>query len=165
MPKRPILHWPDKRLAMSAEPIGKVTDETRTIWNDMIDTMEAMPGWGLAAPQIGVMQRLAVVDPSEERGKAVRMADPEIIAVSPETRARTEASPCLRGVSANVSRPIWVDVSYIDHVGIRVRQKFEDMWAVSVMHQIDHLNGKLYVANLSRTKREMLIKKSLKARG
>ena len=165
MPKRPILHWPDKRLAMPADPVGKVTDETRAIWNDMIDTMEAMPGWGLAAPQIGVMQRLAVVDPSEERGKAVRMADPEIIAVSQETRARTEASPCLRGVSAKVSRPVWVDVSYIDHVGLRVRQKFEDMWAVSVLHQIDHLNGKLYVSNLSRTKREMLIKKSLKARG
>ncbi len=165
MPKRPILHWPDKRLAMPADPVGKVTDETRAIWNDMIDTMEAMPGWGLAAPQIGVMQHLAVVDPSEERGKAVRMADPEIIAVSPETRVRTEASPCLRGVSAKVSRPVWVDVSYIDHVGLRVRQKFEDMWAVSVMHQIDHLNGKLYVSNLSRTKREMLIKKSLKARG
>ena len=136
----------------------------RVIWNDMIDTMEAMPGWGPAAPDrcdATYRRRRSF----EERGKAVRMADPEIIAVSPETRARTEASPCLRGVSANVSRPVWVDVSYIDHVGIRVRQKFEDMWAVSVMHQIDHLNGKLYVANLSRTKREMLIKKSLEERG
>ncbi len=164
MTVRPILHWPDKRLASVAAPVGKITDEVRAIWADMIDTMEAMPGWGLAAPQIGVMQRLAVVDVSEQRGKVVRLADPEIVQASAEMQKTTEGSPCLKGVSAKVERPTWVDVSFIDHVGIRVRQKFEGLWAVSVLHQIDHLNGKLYVDNLSRTKREMLLKKSLKAK-
>ena len=163
MAKRPILHWPDKRLATSATPVGKVTDEVRAIWTDMIDTMEAMPGWGLAAPQIGVMQRLAVVDVSDERGKVVRMADPEIVQASLEMQKATEGSPCLMGVSAKVARPVWVDVSFIDHIGFRVRQKFEDKWAVSVLHQIDHLNGKLYVDRLSRMKRDMLLKKSVKA--
>lgn len=165
MAQRTILHWPDKRLATEAAPVGKVTDEVRAIWADMIDTMEAMPGWGLAAPQIGVMQRLAVVDVSETRGKVVRLADPEIVQTSLEMKKTTEASPCLKGVSALVERPVWVDVSFIDHVGIRVRQRFEDKWAVSVLHQIDHLNGKLYVDRLSRMKRDMLLKKSLKAQG
>lgn len=165
MAQRTILHWPDKRLATEAAPVGKVTDEVRAIWADMIDTMEAMPGWGLAAPQIGVMQRLAVVDVSETRGKVVRLADPEIVQTSHEMQKTTEASPCLKGVSALIERPVWVDVSFIDHVGIRVRQRFEDKWAVSVLHQIDHLNGKLYVDRLSRMKRDMLLKKSLKAQG
>ncbi|MFT5362780.1 MAG: peptide deformylase [Dinoroseobacter sp.] len=165
MAQRTILYWPDKRLATEAAPVGKVTDEVRAIWADMIDTMEAMPGWGLAAPQIGVMQRLAVVDVSETRGKVVRLADPEIVQTSLEMKKTTEASPCLKGVSALIERPVWVDVSFIDHVGIRVRQRFEDKWAVSVLHQIDHLNGKLYVDRLSRMKRDMLLKKSLKAQG
>jgi peptide deformylase len=165
MAQRTILHWPDKRLATEAAPVGKVTDEVRAIWADMIDTMEAMPGWGLAAPQIGVMQRLAVVDVSETRGKVVRLADPEIVQTSLVMKKTTEASPCLKGVSALIERPVWVDVSFIDHVGIRVRQRFEDKWAVSVLHQIDHLNGKLYVDRLSRMKRDMLLKKSLKAQG
>lgn len=165
MAVRPILHWPDKRLSSAAAPVGKVSDETRAIWTDMIDTMEAMPGWGLAAPQIGVMQRLAVVDVSDARGKVVRLADPEVVQASLEMQKTTEGSPCLQGVSAKVERPTWVDVSFIDHVGIRVRQKFEGLWAVSVLHQIDHLDGKLYVDRISRVKRDMLVKKSLKARG
>ena len=162
---RPILRWPDKRLATPAASVGKIDDAVRAVWADMIDTMEAMPGWGLAAPQIGVMQRLAVVDVSDTRGKAVRLADPEVIDLATETRAGTEASPCLPGVSAKVDRPVWVNVSFIDAHGFRVRQRFEDTWAVSVMHQIDHLNGKLYVDRLSRVRRDMLIRKSLKAKG
>ena len=74
--KRAILQWPDKRLRTAAAPVTDITDEIRTIWDDMIDTMEAMPGVGLAAPQIGVMLRLAVVDASDERGKPVRLANP-----------------------------------------------------------------------------------------
>lgn len=160
--RRDILQWPDPRLRRVADPVDKITDEIRDIWTDMIETMEAMPGYGLAAPQIGVMLRLAVVDCSDERGKAVRMANPEVIAQSPEIKPMPEASPCLPGVDAKVPRPTWVDVSFLDKHGFRVRQKFEDMWAVSVLHQIDHLNGRLFVDNLSRTKRDMLIKKSLK---
>jgi hypothetical protein len=76
MPVRPFIPWPDRRLRTPADPVGEITDDIRAIWDDMIDTMEAMPGVGLAAPQIGVMLRLAVVDCSTERGKAVRMAEP-----------------------------------------------------------------------------------------
>ena len=163
--RREILRWPDKRLKTVAEPVDEVTDEVRAIWADMIETMDAMPGYGLAAPQIGVMLRLAVVDVSELRGKSVRLANPQIVAQSGELRTGPEGSPCLPGVSAQIKRPTWVDVSYMDHHGIRVRQKFEDLSAVSVVHQIDHLNGKLYFEHLSRTKRGMLIRKSQKGSG
>jgi len=97
--------WPDKRLRAAADPVGKITDEIRAIWDDMIDTMEAMPGLGLAAPQIGVMLRLAVVDCSAERGRAVCMADPEIVALGGDTHDWEEGSPNLPGVSAEITRP------------------------------------------------------------
>lgn len=79
MTVRPCLPWPDQRLKTPAEPVSEITDEIREIWADMIDTMEAMPGVGLAANQIGVMLRLAVVDASKERGKTIRMANPEVL--------------------------------------------------------------------------------------
>lgn len=162
MPARPILRWPDPRLSRAAAPVAEITDEIRAVWEDMIDTMEAMPGWGLAAPQIGVGLRLAVVDASRERGKAVRMANPELISAEPGEVTEHEASPCLPGVSAPVARPVKIAVAYVDRYGMRVRDEFEGLWARSVLHQIDHLDGKLYIHRLSRVKREMLLKKARK---
>lgn len=156
---RPFLPWPDKRLRQVAEPIEAVTDETRALWDEMIEIMEAMPGYGLAAPQIGVLQRVAVVDCSDERGRVVRLANPEILAYSDDTFIYEEASPNLPGVSAKVKRPARVTVSFLDAEGDSVTQDFEDVWATSVQHQIDHLNGRMYFDNLSRTKRDMLLKK------
>ena len=164
MSVRPILQWPDKRLRMVAAPVEAVTDEIHAIWADMIDTMEAMPGVGIAAPQIGVMLRLAVVDASEERGKAVRLANPEVIDASPATRAHEESSPCLPGVSAKMERPARVTVRYLNSQGMMDQRMFVDLAATSVQHQIDHLNGRLYVDNLSATKRQMLLKKAEKLR-
>ncbi len=162
MPVRPFVPWPDKRLRTPAEPVGEITDEVRAIWDDMVDTMEAMPGVGLAAPQIGVMLRLAVVDCSVERGKVVRMADPEIVSAGPGTFDWDEGSPNLPGVSAKITRPNPVVVAFTDHLGMRVRQTFEDLWATSVQHQIDHLNGMIYAERLSKTKRDMLLRKARK---
>jgi peptide deformylase len=163
MTLRPFVPWPDARLRSVADPVAEITDEVHAIWQDMIDTMDAMPGLGLAAPQIGVMLRLAVVDASEDRGRAVRMANPEIISTSQETNAHPEGSPNLPGVHAKVARPAEVSITFIDTHGMKVRQDFTGLWATSVQHQIDHLNGKMYFDHLSRTKREMLIKKSRKA--
>ena len=154
-----FIPWPDKRLSTVADPVGEITDETRALWDEMVTVMDAMPGYGLAAPQIGVMQRLAVVDCSEERGRAIRLADPEIIAVSDETFEWEEASPNLPGFSAWVTRPMSVTVAFTDPGGNRLRQDFEELWATSVQHQIDHLNGKMYFERLSRTKRAMFLKK------
>ncbi len=162
MTVRPFVPWPDKRLRTVAAPVEAVTDEIRAIWTDMIDTMEAMPGVGLAAPQIGVMLRLAVVDASDTRGEAVRMANPEILHASVQLRDHEEGSPNLPGVWAKVSRPRAVTVAYLDETGTRVERDFVGLWATSVQHQVDHLNGRMYFDRLSKVKRDMLIRKARK---
>jgi peptide deformylase len=160
---RPFVPFPDRRLRTPAAPVAAITDEIRAIWTDMIDTMEAMPGVGLAAPQIGVMLRLAVVDASDERGRAVRLANPRIVAASPEMRAHDEASPNLPGVWARLDRPARVRVAYLDETGAEVEREFEGLWSTSVQHQIDHLEGRLYIDRLSKLKRDMLLKRARKA--
>jgi len=165
MTARICLPWPDKRLRTSAAEVSEITDEIRQIWADMIETMEAMPGVGLGANQIGVMQRLAVVDGSKERGRAVRMANPEVLHASTQLREHEEASPNLPGVSAKIKRPRAVTVRYMDENGEITERDFVGIEATSVQHQIDHLNGKLYFDHLSKMKRDMLIKKSKKLNG
>ncbi len=162
MTVRSCLPWPDKRLRSKAANVTEITDEIRTIWDDMIDTMEAMPGVGLAAPQIGVMLRLAVVDGSIERGRAVRLANPEILHSSVELREHEEASPNLPGVSAKVKRPRAVSVRYLNEHGMVDRREFVGIDATSVQHQIDHLNGRMYFDRLSKVKRDMLLRKARK---
>jgi len=159
---RSILMWPDRRLRSVAAPVDKITDEIRAHWSDMIDTMEAMPGVGLAAPQIGVMLGLAVVDGSKERGRAVRMANPEILHASAELRAHDEASPCLPGFSAVIKRPRAVTIRFLDEDGVINRRDFVGLEATSVQHQIDHLNGRMYFDNLSPVKRDMLLRRARK---
>ncbi len=165
MTARRCLPWPNKCLRMPADPVDRITDEIRAIWDEMIDTMEAMPGVGLAAPQIGVMQRLAVVDASQERGKAVRMANPEILHASGQLRSHEEASPNLPGVSATIDRPRAVTVRFIGSDGTVQDQDFVGLWATSVQHQIDHLNGRMYFDHLSRPKRDMLLRRARKRKG
>jgi len=164
MTVRKCLPWPDKRLRMAAEDVTEITDDIRATWNDMIDTMEAMPGVGLAAVQIGVMQRLAVVDASEKRGQAVRMANPEVLHASVQLRPHEEASPNLPGVSARIERPRAVTVRFMNEQGEIEERDFVGLWATSVQHQIDHLNGKMFFDHLSKMKRDMLIRKARKLR-
>jgi len=159
---RPVLRWPDRRLRTPAAELDSITDSERAVWDDMIDTMEAMPGVGLAAPQIGVMQRLAVVDASEARGQAVRMANPEILHASIEPREHEEASPCLPGVSATVTRPRAVTVRFLNEAGEVEERDFVGLWATSVQHQVDHLAGRMYFDRLGRVKRDMLLRKARK---
>lgn len=162
MAVRRCIPWPDKRLQTPADEVDAITDEIRTIWDDMIDTMEAMPGVGLAAPQIGVMLRLAVVDASDARGEVVRMANPAILHASVEPRDHEEASPNLPGVSAQVTRPRAVTVRFLNEQGLDEERDFVGLWATSVQHQIDHLNGKMYFDRLSKMKRDMLLRKAKK---
>ena len=164
MSVRKCIPWPDKRLRTAAQMVPEITDEIRAIWADMVDTMEAMPGVGLGAPQIGVMQRLAVVDASEKRGQAVLMANPEILHASIELREHDEASPNLPGVSAIIKRPRAVTVRFLNADGIWDRRDFVGLWATSVQHQIDHLNGKMYFDNLSKVKRDMLLRRARKTK-
>ncbi len=159
---RPCLRWPDRRLRRVAAPVSEVTDEIRAVWADMIDTMEAMPGVGLAAPQIGVMLRLAVVDASDSRGQALCMADPEILHASVELRAHEEGSPNLPGVRATISRPRAVTVRFLNEAGVMEEREMIGLWATSMQHQIDHLNGRMYFDHLSKVKRDMLLRRARK---
>ncbi|TBN39851.1 peptide deformylase [Paracoccus subflavus] len=162
MTVRPFIPYGDRRLHVAANPVDFVTETVRMIWDDMIDTMEAMPGVGLAAPQIGIMLRLAVVDASDKRGQAVRMANPEVLHASVQSRSHEEASPNLPGVSALVSRPRAVTVRFLNEAGEIEDRDFVGLWATSVQHQIDHLDGRIYVDHLSPLRRKMLVQKSAK---
>ena len=164
MSHRPFIPWPAKVLRTPAADVPEITDDIRALWDEMIEAMNAMPGVGLAAPQLGVPLRLAVVDASGKRGQAVRMANPTILHASTEMRLHEEASPNLPGVAASFERPRAVTVRFMNEAGVYERQDFVGLWATSVQHQIDHLNGKMYFDHLSRTKRDMLIKKAQKLR-
>ena len=160
----PCLPWPHPVLKTPATPVDAITDDIRAIWADMIDTMDAMPGYGLAAVQIGIPLRLAVVDCSDERGQAIRMANPEILHASVQNRTHEEASPNLPGVSAVIERPRAVTVRFLNEKGEIEDRDFVHLWATSVQHQIDHLAGKMYFDRLSPLKRKMLIAKAEKLR-
>ncbi|MDX5382868.1 MAG: peptide deformylase [Rhodobacterales bacterium] len=162
MTARRCIPWPDARLRTPAADVPAITDDIRAIWTDMIDTMEAMPGVGLAAPQIGVMLRLAVVDASDKRGQAVRMANPEVVHASVQLREHDEASPNLPGVHARISRPRAVLVRFLNEHGVIEERDFVGLWATSVQHQIDHLAGRMYFDHLSKVKRDMLIRRARK---
>ena len=162
MAHRPYVMWPDKRLRTAAAPVEAITDEIRAIWDEMIEAMETMPGVGLAAVQLGIPMALAVVDASEKRGQAIRMANPEILHASMQLREHDEASPNLPGVSAKIERPRAVTVRFLDEKGIWDRRDFVGLWATSVQHQIDHLQGKMYFDRLGKVKRDMLLKRAQK---
>ncbi|MBT8000135.1 peptide deformylase [Planktomarina temperata] len=159
---RSIVPWPHPCLRRLADPIEKITPEIEEIWRDMIAVMEAMPGVGLAAPQLGIGLRLAVVDASSARGEVLRMANPEILHVSAKLEMGEEASPNLPYVSAQIKRPRGVTVRYMDETGAKHEKDLVGLWARSMLHQVDHLNGRMYFDNLSKLKRDMLIKRARK---
>jgi peptide deformylase len=159
---RAFVPYPDKRLRTAAEPVAEVTETVRMIWDDMVETMDAMPGYGLAAPQIGIMLRLAVVDCSDKRGQAVKMANPEVLHASVQMRRHEEASPNLPGVAAVIERPRAVTVRFLNETGAVEERDFVALWATSVQHQIDHLNGRMYLDHLSPLRRKMLVARAEK---
>lgn len=164
MTTRRCLAWPNPMLRQPAKTVDHVTDAVRLLWDDMIDTMDAMPGYGLAAVQIGVPLRLAVVDCSTARGQALRMANPQVLHASIQLREHEEASPNLAGVSAVIRRPRAVTIRFLNQAGVMEDRDLVDLWAISAQHQIDHLAGKMYFDHLSPLKRKMLIARSEKLR-
>ena len=159
---RPFVMWPHPALRTPAAQVSGITDDVRAIWDEMIRAMDNMPGVGLAAPQLGIDMALAVIDASEGRGQAVRMANPSVLHSSVEPRVHEEGSPNLPGVWAKVTRPRAVTVRFLNADGQWDRQDFVGLWATSVQHQIDHLAGKMFFDHLTRVKRDMLIKKAAK---
>ncbi|NDU99432.1 peptide deformylase [Pseudoroseicyclus tamaricis] len=162
---REFLRWPHPMLRTKAAPVEAVTDEVRALWEEMIAAMDAMPGVGLAAPQIGVPLRLAVVDASDARGQAIRMANPEVLHASVKLMEHEEASPNLPGRSAVIRRPRAVTMRYLNAAGEMEERDLVGLWAISAQHQVDHLEGRMFFDNLSRVKRDMFLRRARKAAG
>ncbi len=160
---RPYVMYPDPRLRAVAEPVDAVTDEVRAIWDEMLRAMYLMPGVGLAAPQLGIGLRLAVVDCSDTKSQPIKFANPEIVSVSEKTIANHEGSPNLPGLFDKVVRPAEAEVRYTDQNGDEVTRAFDGLWAISIQHQIDHLEGKLFIDRLSPIRRQRLLGKHRKA--
>ena len=163
--KRPILIHPDPRLKKVCAPVADISDELRKLADDMLETMYDAPGIGLAAPQVGVLDRLIVLDCVKEEGerpKPTVMFNPEIVSASEETNTYEEGCLSIPEQFAEVTRPKEVEVSWIDRDGNLQKQGFDGLWATCVQHEIDHLNGKLFIDYLGAMKRQMITRKMQK---
>ena len=182
MALRPILVIPDPRLRAVAAPVAEITDEHHVLIKDMFETMYEAPGVGLAATQIGVMERVIVVDaakrksegagqvpgegeenePSEEPDP-IAMINPEILWASEETKSHEEGCLSIPDYYEEVERPDRVKIRYVSEQGETIERDCDGFLAVVVQHEIDHLNGKLFIDHISRLKRDRVIKKFQKA--
>ena len=160
MALREILFVPHPALKQVAAPVESVTDETRRLMDDMLETMYDAPGIGLAATQIGVLQRVVVMDLSREgEPKQPRyFVNPEITWRSEETAPYEEGCLSIPDVFDEVVRPARVRVTYLNYEGERVEEEADGLYAVCIQHEVDHLNGVLFIDYLSRLKRDRAIK-------
>lgn len=154
-----ILEFPDPRLRKQAAPVKEVTEATRTLIDDMFETMYAAPGIGLAATQVNVHQRILVIDVSEENDQPQIFINPEVTIVDPELGEYDEGCLSVPGFYETVNRPQAVEVSALDREGQPFTRKLEGLLAICLQHEIDHLDGKLFVDYLSPLKRMRIRKK------
>jgi peptide deformylase len=163
---RPILTVPDPVLKQVSKRVDAVTDETRALMDDMLETMYAAPGIGLAAVQIGVPQRVIVMDLSkDEEPKAPRyFVNPEILEAVEETQSYEEGCLSVPDFFDEVERPLKVKLRYLNYKGEQVEEWAEGMYAVCIQHEMDHLQGTLFIDHLSRLKRSFAINKVKKAK-
>ena len=163
--KRPILIHPDPRLKKVCAPVSDVSDELRALADDMLETMYHAPGIGLAAPQVGVMDRLLVMDCVKEENETPRpmvLINPEVVASSDEKNVYEEGCLSIPEQFAEVMRPKLVDVRWMDLDGNEQQETFDGLWATCVQHEIDHLNGKLFIDYLGPMKRQMITRRMQK---
>ncbi|MFO0986225.1 MAG: peptide deformylase [Alphaproteobacteria bacterium] len=160
----PILTAPDARLKKKAKPVGKVDDGVRTLMADMLETMYAAPGIGLAAPQVGVGLRLIVLDVAREgeQKAPMKLANPEIVWASDDDNVYEEGCLSVPEHYAEVVRPRAVKVRYLDEAGAEREVEAEGLLATCLQHEIDHLDGILFLDHLSALKRNMILRKLLK---
>lgn len=163
MAKLQILEYPDPRLRTVASPVSQVTDETRQLIADMFETMYAAPGIGLAATQVDVHQRILVADVSEEQNQPVVLINPEIVAADGDAWS-DEGCLSVPGFYDKVARARVITVRALDRQGQPIQMEAEGLLAVCIQHEMDHLDGKLFVDYLSELKRQRLRKKIEKAR-
>jgi peptide deformylase len=160
----PIITIPDPVLRKEAAEVERVDDELRKLMDDMLATMYDAPGVGLAAPQVGVLRRVIVMDAArdEDPPDPIVMANPKILALSDEMRTHEEGCLSIPEVTAEVERPDMARVAFLDREGKPQELELEGIWATIVQHEIDHLNGVLFIDYLSRLKRDMIVKKFTK---
>jgi peptide deformylase len=165
MALRDIIILPDKRLRLVSEPVGKITAETRKLVEDMFDTMYEAPGIGLAAIQVGVPQRVVTMDLSKkEDEKEPRVfINPEIVWSSDDPSVYEEGCLSIPEVHEDVERPAKVRVRYLDLDGQPHEEEAEGLFATCIQHEVDHLNGKLFIDRISKLKRDRIVKKFTKA--
>ena len=163
--KRTILLHPDPRLKKVCAPVDDITDDLRTLADDMLKAMYEAPGIGLAAPQVGVLERVIVLDCVKDEGEKPRplvMFNPVIKASSEEQNTYDEGCLSLPDLFADVTRPKVVDVEWMDLDGNPQSETFDELWATCVQHEIDHLEGKLFIDHLKPLKRQMMTRKMQK---
>jgi peptide deformylase len=162
----PIITLPDPVLRLKAAEIERVDAALLKLAHDMLATMYDAPGIGLAAPQIGISRRLIVMDPSRDEApkEPLIMVNPVIVERSAEMRTHEEGCLSIPDVMAEVERPGLARVAYIDEAGKKQEKMLEGIWSTLVQHEIDHLNGILFIDYLSRLKRDMIVKKFSKAK-
>ena len=160
----PIITAPDPRLKIKAKPVKKVDGEIRRLMDDMLETMYAAPGIGLAAPQVGVAKRVLVVDIARENEapQPLRIANPEILWHSEELATYNEGCLSLPEHYADVSRPARIKLRYLDHENEIREVELEGLLATCVQHEMDHLEGVLFVDHISPLKRNIILRKLAK---
>ena len=161
---REIVILPDPVLRRKAKPVEAVDNDIRRLMDDMLETMYDAPGVGLAAPQIGDLRRVIVMDCSDddETPRPLKMANPEIIRKSDETATREEGCLSIPGHHGDVTRPSEIELTYLNEDGHETNLLASGLLAVCIQHEIDHLDGVLFIDYLSRLKRDMIIRKMTK---
>jgi peptide deformylase len=164
MALRPILILPDPRLRAVCAPIAKVDDATRALMDDMVETMHAAPGIGLAACQIGELVRVVVLDVAkkDDPPAPLFLANPEIVWASPEMSVYEEGCLSIPEYYEDVERPARVRARYLDRDGASCEMLAEGLLATALQHELDHLDGVLFIDHISRLKRDRVTKKFIK---
>ncbi len=162
---RPILLHPDPRLKKCCDPVTEVTDELRAAAADMLETMYDAPGVGLAGPQVGLMKRILVMDcvkDPEAKPRPMVLMNPEITWASEAKNTYEEGCLSIPEQYAEVTRPAEVKVRWLALDGATVEEHFDGLWATCVQHEIDHLDGKLFIDYLTPLKRQLITRKMTK---
>ena len=164
MARLPIIVAPDPRLKRRARPVAAVDDTVRRLIDDMLETMYAAPGIGLAAPQVGVLERVIVVDaaPRDAPPAPLAMVNPRVVEVSDDTAVYEEGCLSLPRQYADVERPARARIAYLDRTGAARDIAAEGLLATCVQHEIDHLDGVLFVDRISRLKRSIILRRLAK---
>ncbi len=162
----PIITIPDPVLRKISEPVEHVDAQTLRLMDDMLETMYAAPGVGLAAIQVGVPRRVVVIDTSEEdeEKKPLCLINPEIVGLGQKTRLYEEGCLSIPDVRVEIERPETVTIRYIDRGGHLQELSADGLLATAIQHELDHLDGQLIIDFLSRLKRDMIIRKFKKAK-